>query len=67
MNDNIDNRIIDLMKDNMRRDYTIPEIMKDLEIRNRERVVTSLARLEGQKEVEISREKGRAKCYRIKE
>lgn len=67
MQDTIDNKIINLLKDNMRRDYTIPEIMKDLDIKNREKVVTSLARLEGQKKVEISREKGRAKCYRLKE
>ncbi len=66
MEDNIDNRIIDLMKKDMRRDYTIPEIMKALEIKNREKIVASLARLEGQKQVEISPRKGRAKYYRIK-
>jgi len=67
MKDNIDNIIINIMKTDMRRDYTVPEVMTATEITNREKVATSLARLEGQNKVEISRKRGRTKYYRIKE
>jgi DNA-binding transcriptional ArsR family regulator len=62
----IDNEIINLMQNDMRRDYTIPELMSALDITNRERVATAIARLEGKEIVEVSREKGRVKYYRLK-
>ncbi len=65
MSDEINNEIKSLMKSDMRRDYTIPEIMTALGVKNREKVVTALARLEGKNIVEISREKGRTKYYRL--
>ncbi len=65
MKDNIENKIINIMKNDMRRYYTIPEIMKASEIINREKVVTALARLEGKNKIEL-REKGRTKYYRLK-
>jgi len=65
MKDNIENRIVNIMKNDMRRDYTIPEIMKASEIINREKVVTALTRLEGKNKIEL-REKGRTKHYRLK-
>lgn len=65
MSDEISNKIKGLMESDMRRDYTIPEIMTALGEKNREKVTTALARLEGKNIVEISREKGRTKYYRL--
>lgn len=67
MADDIDNEIAELMRQDLRREYTIPEIMTSLPMKNREKVVAALSRLEGRGTVEISREKGRTKYYRLKE
>jgi len=61
----IENKILTFIKKDLRREYTIPEIMIAVSVKNREKVVAALARLEGQNNVEISREKGRTKYYRI--
>ena len=66
MSNDIANDIVNLMKSDMRRDFTIPEIMSELGSRSREKVATALARLEGKNIVEISREKGRVKYFRLK-
>ena len=62
----MENEIIKLMKNDTRRDYTIPEIMRELKL-GREKVVMSLARLEGKGKVEISRVKGKTTYYRLYE
>ena len=61
----IDKEIVDIMQKDLRRDYTIPEIMASLDVKSREKVVSALSRLEGRGTVEISREKGRTKYYRL--
>ncbi len=66
MSEDISNGIVNLMKRDMRRDFTIPEIMNELGTRSREKVVTALARLEGKNIIEIPREKGRTKYFRLK-
>ena len=66
MQDDIGNRIVNIMKNDSRRDYTIPEIMAALGLKNREKAVAALARLEGSAKIEVSREKGRTKYYRLK-
>lgn len=67
MKNEIDNSIIKLLKNDFRRDYTTPELMSALGIKNREKVVTSVVRLEERGIIEVSREKGRTKYYRLKE
>lgn len=66
MQDNIGIKIINIMKNDNRRDYTIPEIMTALNLKNREKAIAALARLEGEGYIEVSREKGRTKFYRLK-
>ena len=66
MKNDIGNEIVTLFKIESRHDFTIPEIMSSLKVKNREMVVIALARLEGQNIIELSREKGRAKYYRLK-
>jgi hypothetical protein len=66
MQDDFGNRIVEIMKNDNRRDYTIPEIMSALNLKNREKAVAALARLEGNGSIEVSREKGRTKFYRLK-
>jgi hypothetical protein len=65
MQNDIGNRIINIMKNDNRRDYTIPEIMTALGMKNREKTVAAMARLEGSNTIELSREKGRTKYYRL--
>ena len=67
MQNDIEKRIIELMKKDNRRDFTVPEIMKELTITNRESVVAAVARLEGSKDIEESRRKGRTRYYRLKQ
>ena len=66
MAEDIAHNILTLLKKDDRLDYTIPDIMKALDVRSREKTVTTLARLEERKMVEISREKGKTKFYRIR-
>ncbi len=66
MEKEIEKEIINLMKADLRRDYAIPEIMRGLGIKSREKVVASLARLEERNIIEVSRQIGRAKYYRLK-
>ncbi len=67
MQDGIYNKIAHVMQKDVRREYTIPEIMTGLDLKNREKVATALARLEERGVVEVSRQKGRTKHYRLKE
>ena len=67
MPDEIENKIANVMQKDVRREYTIPEIMTGLDVKNREKVVGALARLEERGIVEVSRLKGRTKYYRLKE
>ncbi len=67
MQDGIYNKISHVMQKDVRREYTIPEIMVGLDLKNREKVVTALTRLEERGVVEVSRQKGRTKHYRLKE
>ena len=57
----IDNDILELLRANLKREYTIPEIMSELNINNREKVATSVGRLEGKGLIEMTREKGKSK------
>ena len=66
MEEDIGNKIIDFMDKDRRRDYTIPEVMAGLRIKSREKIIASLALLEGRGIVEIPRKKGRVKYYRLK-
>jgi len=69
MSETIENKIIKFLRIDLRREYTIPEIIKGIGVSNREKVASSLARLEGQKVVEISKEKGKIKktpFYRLR-
>jgi hypothetical protein len=63
----IDNRVVDFMSIDQRREYTIPEIMAGVGIKSRENTAAILARLEGRGIVELSRQKGRTKYFRLKE
>lgn len=67
MQDGIYSKISNVMQKDVRREYTIPEIMAGLDLKNREKVATALARLEERGVVEVSRQKGRTKHYRLKE
>lgn len=62
----IDNKIVSVMQKDVRREYTIPEIIAGLDVKNREKVVGALVRLEERGIIEVSRQKGRTKCYRLK-
>jgi DNA-binding Lrp family transcriptional regulator len=66
MENEIDNEIIELLKKDLRTDYTIPDIKTALKIKSREKVVASLSLLEGRGIVEVSKKKGPVKYYRIK-
>ena len=66
MEEGIEKEIINLMRIDLRRDYAIPEIMRGLGIKSREKVVATLVRLEERNIIEISRRIGRAKYYRLK-
>ena len=66
MEEDIENKIVDLMDRDRRRDYTIPEVMASLSIKSRETIIAALALLEGRGIVEVSRKKGRVKYYRLK-
>jgi hypothetical protein len=66
MQNELDDIIVNLFQKDSRSDYTIPDIMTALQIKSREKVVTSISRLEGRGLVEVSRLKGRAKYYRLK-
>ncbi len=66
MKDSIGENIMILLKKDIRRDYTIPDVMTATGVKNREKVVIAVARLEERNLVEISREKGRSKYYRLK-
>ena len=67
MPDEIENKIANVMQKDVRREYTIPEIMTGIDVKNREKVVGALARLEERGIVEVPRQKGRTKYYRLKE
>lgn len=67
MSNEIDNTVVNVMKMDLRREYTIPEIMEAINVKSREKVIAVLARLEGRNVVEVSREKGRTKYYRLKQ
>ena len=64
MSDQIKNRIIDYIKQDSQREYTIPDIQKGSGIRNREHVVVALRELELEGLVK-SRTKGRVKYYHL--
>lgn len=66
MEEEIEKEITNLMRHDLRRDYAIPEIMRGLGIKTREKVVATLARLEERNIIEVSRRIGRAKYYRLK-
>jgi|GEM_PF-2205536 hypothetical protein len=67
MQEKITDKIIKYMKKDLRREYTIPEIMREINVKNREKVVVALTELTTLAIIEISREKGRTPYYRIKE
>lgn len=66
MQDDIEKRIVNIMKNDTRREYTVPEIMGALGLKSREKVMAALGRMEGRDTIEKPREKGRAKYYRLK-
>ena len=66
MQDEIGEAVVNFMQRDLRRDYTVPEIMRGLSIKNREKVVTTLVRLQERNIIEVSKEIGRVKYYRLK-
>ena len=56
MSNEIDNKVVKVMQTDLRREYTMPEIMGGINVRSREKVIAALARLEGRNVVEVSRE-----------
>ena len=65
MKNELDDKIVDLLKkDNC--DYTVPDIMTVLNVKSREKVISSISRLDGRGIIEVSRQKGRGKYYRLK-
>lgn len=65
MKNEIEKQIVNFMQQDLRREYTIPEIIVAISIKNREKIVGSLARLEERGIVEVPRQKGRTKHYRL--
>jgi hypothetical protein len=65
MKNEIEKQIVSFMQQDLRREYTIPEIIAALSVKNREKIVSALARLEERGIVEVPRQKGRTKHYRL--
>jgi len=66
LEEQIESQVVNFMNIDRHREYTIPEVMTGVDVKNREKAASALARLEGQGIVELSRKKGRTKYYRLK-
>jgi hypothetical protein len=67
MEKQLENKVLTFLKSDLRRDFTIPDIMRATHITNRERVISTLVRLEERNIVEISKIVGnRIKYFRLK-
>lgn len=65
MKNEIEKQIVSFMQQDLRREYTIPEIIAALSVKNREKISSALARLEERGIVEVPRQKGRTRHYRL--
>ena len=67
MQEQLENTILTFLQSDLRRDFTIPDIIRATHVNNRERIISALVRLEERNIIEISRIVGkRIKYYRIK-
>jgi len=66
MEKEMEKEVTNFLGTDLRRDCAIPEIMRGLRIKSREKVVATLARLEERNIIEVSRQIGRVKYYRLK-
>lgn len=62
--DDTTDAIVGFMRQDMQREYTIPDVQKGIEVKNRERVVVALREL-GFQRIVASRKKGRVLYYHI--
>ena len=65
MKNEIEKQIVNFIQQDLRREYTVPEIIAALSVKNREKIASALARLEERGIVEVPRQKGRTKHYRL--
>jgi hypothetical protein len=64
MSQDIKNAIIDMMKKNVRIEYTIPDVMKGVNVQTREYVVIALTELQKDGRLAI-RSRGKTKLYHL--